>query len=290
MNVDPTETPGFTGEAVNITVDFKHTMSTDGTIAALEGGLPQEFTVNANAANGTLDKTTVETTDLEAKFKFTPEFAGENIVNVYTTETNTVPVTIMAAEKYAGPIYVTKDGDDANEGSEDSPVATIAKAIELAQGRSGQIIIGEGTYTESNLAISDDLNISAIGDVIWDANGQRAFSMATGDVVISNITFINGNHTSYGHLIRIDGDSITFEDCKFISNGGNVTGTNGVIYVNMANANFTNCHFENNTAGTGTSYGLISLKDSILLVDGCTFVNNYNKNGCIYVSGSTLAL
>ena len=287
MNVDPTETTGFTGEAVNITVDFKHTMSTDGTIAALEGGLPQEFTVNANAANGTLDKTTVETVDLEAKFKFTPEFAGENIVNVYTTETNTVPVTIMVTEKYAGPIYVTKDGDDANEGSEDSPVATIAKAIELAQGRSGQIIIGEGTYTESNLAISDDLNISAIGDVIWDANGQRAFSMATGDVSISNITFINGNHTSYGHLIRIDGDSITFEDCKFISNGGNVTGTNGVIYVNMANANFTNCHFENNTAGTGTSYGLISLKDSILLVDGCTFVNNYNKNGCIYVSGSS---
>jgi len=287
MNVNPTETTGFTGEAVEITVDFKHTMSTDGTIASLEGSLPEEFTVNANAANGTLDKTTVETTDLEAKFKFTPEFVGENIVNVYTTETNTVPVTIMVTEKYAGPIYVTKDGDDANEGSEDNPVATIAKAIELAQGRSGQIIIGEGTYTESNLVISDDLNISAIGDVIWDANGQRAFSMATGDVSISNITFINGNHTSYGHLIRIDGDSIAFEDCKFISNGGNVTGTNGVIYVNMASANFTNCHFENNTAGTGTSYGLISLKDSVLLVDGCTFVNNYNKNGCIYVSGSS---
>ena len=288
MNVDPTETTGYTGEAVEIAVDFKHTNSTDGTIANLEGGLPQEFTVNANAANGTLDKTTVTTTDLEAKFKFTPEFDGENIVNVYTDESTTVPVTIMVTEKYAGPIYVTKDGDDENEGSEESPVTTIAKAIELAQGRSGQIIIGEGTYTESNLTISGDLNITAIGDVIWDANGQRAFSMSTGDVNIANVTFINGNSTSYGHLIRVDGDSLSFDDCKFISNGGDVGGTNGIIYVNLASAKFNNCLFENNTAGTGTSFGIISLKDSVLIVDGCTFTNNYNKNGCIYVSGSNI--
>ena len=288
MNVSPTEATGYTGEALEITVDFKYTMSADGTIETLAGTLPEELTVNANAANGTLDKTTAETTNLVAKFAFTPEFAGENIVNVYTSESNTVPVTIMVTEKYAGPIYVSKDGNDENEGSEDSPVATIAKAIELAQGRSGQIIIGEGTYVESNLTISKDLNITAIGDVIWDANGQRAFSMATGNVSVSNITFINGNHTSYGHLIRCDGDSITFNDCKFISNGGDVGGTNGVIYINLASAYFNNCHFENNTAGTGTSYGLISTKDSVLIVDGCTFVNNYNKNGCIYVSGSSI--
>ncbi|WP_048812337.1 right-handed parallel beta-helix repeat-containing protein [Methanobrevibacter ruminantium] len=288
MNVSPTEAIGYTGEALEITVDFKYTMSADGTIETLAGTLPEEFTVNANAANGTLDKTTADTSNLQAKFAFTPEFAGENIVNIYTTESNTVPVTIMVTEKYAGPIYVTKDGDDENEGSENLPVATIAKAIELAQGKSGLIFIGEGTYVESNLTISKDLNITALGEVIWDANGQRAFSMSTGSVSISNITFINGNYTRNGHLIYCAGDSLKFDECKFLSNGGNVTGTNGVIYVELASANFNNCYFENNTAGTGTSYGLISAKDSVIIVDGCTFVNNFNKNGCIYVSGSNI--
>ena len=148
----------------------------------------KEFTVNANAANGTLDKTTVETTDLEAKFKFTPEFIGENIVNVYTTETNTVPVTIMVTEKYAGPIYVSKDGDDANEGSEESPVASIAKAIELAQGKSGQVIIKEGTYVENGIIINDDIAITTVGDVILDGNGARYFDIKSGDVKIANVT------------------------------------------------------------------------------------------------------
>ena len=150
MNVEPTLVENaLVGEAIEINVDFKHTNSTDGTIANLEGTLPQEFTVYAGIGSGTISDSPVETEDLAAKFIYTPALAGETTVNIYTDVNNNVPVLIYATEPYTGPIYVSKDGDDANTGEEDSPVSTIAKAIELANAGSGQIIIGEGTYTET---------------------------------------------------------------------------------------------------------------------------------------------
>ena len=287
MNVDPTETTGFTGEAVEINVDFKHTNSTDGTIADLEGGLPEELTVNAYVTNGTLDKTVATTEDLEAKFAFTPEFAGANVVVIYTDLTNTVPVVINVAEEYSGIIYVAKDGEDTNDGSEESPVASIAKAVELAQGKSGQIIIKEGTYTENGIVITDDLNISTVGEVILNGNGLRYFDIKSGDISIANVTMTNCNNTYGGAVIRVTGGSLTIADSFIVANGGEYR--DNLIRVTTASLTLNNTVFENNTAHkTSTNYGGVYVSDGVLIVDGCTFKDNFNKYGQLYVTGSSI--
>ena len=287
MNVDPSIVDGaITGKPVEISIDFKHTNSTDGTIAALEGTLPEEFTVYGGVVNGTISQSPVTTEGLEAKLVYTPEFAGENVVNVYTDEFNTVPIIVNAEEPYVGPIYVSKDGDDSNSGKEDSPVATIAKAVELAKEASGQIIINEGTYTENGIVINDDLEISTVGEVILDGNGARYFDIKSGDVSIANVTITNCNNTYGGAVIRVTGGSLTIADSLIVANGGEYR--DNLIRVTGASLTLNNTVFENNTAhATSTSYGGVYISDGVLIVDGCTFKDNFNKYGQIYVTGSS---
>ena len=159
MNVEPASAEGAVGQAVEFNVDFKHTKNAEGTISDLSGTLPQELTVYAESANGTIGESPITTTDLAGKIVFTPEFSGENIVNIYTDANNKVPVTVIVAEPYTGPIYVSKDGSDTNDGSENAPVASIAKAVELAQAGSGKVIIKEGTYNENNITINSEIPI-----------------------------------------------------------------------------------------------------------------------------------
>ncbi len=277
-NIDAGATQAFT-------VDFTH--YTDGTANYTLADTIPELVVSASAVNGQLDVTEKETVDGQAVFTYTMgDYAADTIT--FTNANVSIPVTISTVEPYTGIIYVAKDGDDTNDGSEDNPVATIAKAVALAQGKSGQIVINEGTYTESGISISGDLNITTVGDVIWDANGQRAFVMTAGDVSISNITFTNGNQSSAGTLLRVTGGSLTVDGSTFVNNGGNVSGLNGVLNIALADLTLTNCVFENNTASpTGTSYGIVYLSGSTLYVNNCNFTNNRNKYGVFYIAHST---
>ena len=310
MNVEPTLVENvLTGQAIEINVDFKHTNSTDGTIADLVGTLPQEFTVYAGTENGTISDTSVETEDFVAKFVYTPEFGGENIVNIYTDIANTVPVTIYAAEPYTGPIYVSKDGDDANNGEEDSPVSTIARAIELAtaESGSGQIIIREGTYTGCDYQITKDLTITGEGDVVIDGEGQgRLFYMNYGAEVnkfaIANVVITGAKH-NYGaavysfaketELVNVTirdnpgaGDLITtyhdviIKDSEIYGhNGGDVIQTSGdaTIIIN-------NTYFHDNEVTASTSdYGIVYVSGgkTNLIVEDSMFINNIARQGTI---------
>ena len=290
MNVEPTLVENaITGKPIEINVDFKHTNSTDGTVANLEGTLPQEFTVYAGIATGTISDSPVETEDLVAKFIYTPALAGETIVNIYTDVDNTIPVMIYATEPYSGPIYVSKDGSDENDGQENTPVATIAKAIELAtaEGASGQVIINEGTYTESGIVINDDVAINAVGDVILNGNGARYFDIKAGEVSIANVTMTNCNNTYGGAVIRVTGGSLSIEDSKIVANGGEYR--DNLIRVTTASLTLRNVLFENNTAHkTSTNYGGVYVSDGVLIADNCTFVNNFNKYGQFYITGSSI--
>ena len=288
MAVSPTEASALVGEAVEISIDFKHTNSTDGTIADFTGTLPEEITVYALSSNGAVSPAEITTEGFEAKLAFTPESDGENLASLYTgIAKDNVTVVVMATVPYSGPIYVSKQGSDDNEGSETAPVATIAKAIELAQGKSGQIIINEGTYVESDLNITADLNITTVGNVIWDANNKRAFVMSAGNVIISNITFTHGNKDATGTLLRVTGGSLTVDGSKFVNNGADIRSANGVLNIVNADLTLTNCVFENNTqTPTGTSYGIIYISGSTLYVDNCNFTNNRNKYGVFYITTS----
>ena len=221
------------------------------------------------------------------------ELEGDDAAIIEDGENNIIKDN-LPVKPYEGIIYVDVTGSDDNEGSEDAPVATITKAVELALGKSGQIIVNEGTYDVPQIEITGDLDIVGNGTVVFKAQDatKKAFWIKSGNVNISGVTFTNFNATYTGSVIRVDAGSLTIDDSKFIKNGGE--NRQALIQVKGADLTLTNTVFEENTASkTGTSYGNVYIVNngdivSTLEVNNCTFVNNHNKYGALYI-GSTIA-
>ena len=193
-------------------------------------------------------------------------------------------------------VYVDSiTGLDTNDGlTEAAAVKTIEKAVELAsdlsydldEGDICKIIVKEGTYVENAITIGDSVIFLTTGPVTWDANGKRTLYVKDGaEVSLSNITFINGNETYNGAVIRQDYGVVTIDNCVFTNNGGE----NRQALIQNKNGNLTiiNSVFDKNTAHkTGTSYGNIYVSGGNLYVENCNFTNNYNKYGVFYITQS----
>ena len=307
MNVEPASAEGAVGQAVEFNVDFKHTKNAEGTISDLSGTLPQELTVYAESANGTIGESPITTTDLAGKIVFTPEFSGENIVNIYTDANNKVPVTVIVAEPYTGPIYVSKDGSDTNDGSENAPVASIAKAVELAQAGSGKVIIKEGTYNENNITINSEIpiEITGEGNVVIDGTGLGTSSMfiikTSQAVVIENIKFTN-NKAKYGAAIDIEGsrnglleidvtiDNCVFEKLEATSQGGAIytTYTDGKLVIN--NSVFTKNNASSWAGALAVTYS--AYEGALdLVINNTSFADNFGNNGgAAYLMANTITI
>ncbi|WP_405288431.1 right-handed parallel beta-helix repeat-containing protein [Methanobrevibacter sp.] len=307
MNVEPASAEGAVGQAVEFNVDFKHTKNAEGTISDLSGTLPQELTVYAESANGTIGESPITTTDLAGKIVFTPEFSGENIVNICTDANNKVPVTVIVAEPYTGPIYVSKDGSDTNDGSENTPVASIAKAVELAQAGSGKVIIKEGTYNENNITINSEIpiEITGEGNVVIDGTGLGTSSMfiikTSQAVVIENIKFTN-NKAKYGAAIDIEGsrnglleidvtiDNCVFEKLEATSQGGAIytTYTDGKLVIN--NSVFTKNNASSWAGALAVTYS--AYEGALdLVINNTSFADNFGNNGgAAYLMANTITI
>ncbi|WP_407420905.1 Ig-like domain repeat protein [Methanobrevibacter sp.] len=201
---------------------------------------------------------------------------------------NTLTVTVVD-EKYDGIIYVDLNGSDSNVGSEDKPVATIAKAIELATSESNtahKIIIRKGTYEESGLAVASDLEIVGEDAVIDAANAGRILDITAGNVNISGITFANANVTGYGGAISIKGATVEVDNCTFVNN--TATSGAGAILWDADDGKLSNSVFENNAGRNGAAVTIGSLgwspKGDNTEITNCVFNNNdniYEAAGCI---------
>ena len=189
-------------------------------------------------------------------------------------------------------IYVDAvNGLDTNDGLTDATaVKTIEKAVNLTDasaeaGKIAQIILNEGTYIENPITITSDVIFTATGPVTWDANGRRALFVNNATVGLSGITFINGNETNAGAVIRQDYGIVTIDNCVFTNNGGE--NRQSLINVKSGTLIITNSVFDKNTAHkTSTSYGNINVNAGKLYIDNCNFTNNHNKYGVLYISSS----
>ncbi|WP_407376374.1 Ig-like domain repeat protein [Methanobrevibacter sp.] len=192
-------------------------------------------------------------------------------------------------------IYVDSvNGADTNDGfSETTAVKTIEKAVaiseeitdDLDEGQIPTIVIKEGTYVENPITVTESVIFTTTGPVIWDANGKRALYVQYADVSLSNITFINGNESYNGAVIRQQYGIVLIDNCVFTNNGGQ--NREALIYDNYGALSITNTVFDKNTAHkTSTSYGNIRVNNGNLYVNNCNFTNNYNKYGVFYISSS----
>lgn len=311
MNININASMLESGDKVNVIIDFNHVKTKTGEIKDLTGWIiPKIYNVNFKADNGLVNLESL-------KMKY-----GEVKNIIYTA--NVVPDTLSVncdglisqikfkdkSEPYYGTIYVSKSGNDNNDGSIEYPIASISKAIELASldGASGEIIINSGTYTGSNYEINKNLTISGHGTVILDAEGLGRIIKASSDVsklLLANLTLKNGKQdygaAIYSYASKTILDNITLIGANSVTgslilanydlsinnskiynhNGGDVVKSSGHVIIN-------NSLFENNLVNTSSSdFGIIYMTSSFsrnLIVENSRFINNIARQGVIHGS------
>ena len=109
-------------------------------------------------------------------------------------------------EDFFDEIHVDIKGNDDNQGDALHPVSSIKKAINISKD-SSKIIVHEGVYKESNLNINKSLQIQGQGNVVIDAENKDRIitinSNTTEHVVLSGITFLNGNSNQMAGAIYV---------------------------------------------------------------------------------------
>ena len=292
MNVDANATDVLPGDEVKLTVDFNHVMTSAGEIEELTGGvIPKEaYTLTFTAENGTISPETLTINN------------GERGNAVFTASDSNSKVTVACGDAtaeivfeeivnpYTGIVYVSPDGSDRNNGSEEAPVATIAKAIKIATAEtgSGQIVIKEGTYKGTEYLITKDLSIVGEGNVVIDGEGQgKLFYMEYGaDVAkfsLANLTLTGANY-GYGAAVYSFAKETVLDNVTIINNPGA-----GDLITTYGNLTIKDSEVSGHNGGDVIQ----ASGDAIIIINNTLFKDNIvnataSDYGILYVSGVLL--
>ena len=258
--------------------------------------------VNFDTTTGYLTKNEAIISNGIAVSKYSVLTQTANIIVVkFDNQTITIDLN---ANYYNGTTYVSTYGKDTNDGSIDSPVASLEKALSI--NKNGNIIILNGTYIVRNVKIDGNYNIAGEGSVtLSGADVERVLYILEGKVIIKNINFTNGRTLSEsGALIGNAGDltliDTTLSNSKSSKNGGaiynagNLTVINATIANNKAtiggaifidkfndynyNIKFQNVVFKDNEAsGENNHAGGAIYAQAVggqILIDNCSFISN----------------
>ena len=175
------------------------------------------------------------------------------------------PVTSEDSQVVGDPssegVWVATTGDDTNDGSQANPVASVSKAVDLAQSGS-TIHIKEGTYNQGKISLNKTLSFVGEGKVILNSNGANVFACEK-----------DGYNLEFTNLVFTGVSSTAGTSC------GLKVGGNGNLKV-------INCTFTDISAKYGAmqlyTTGVADIINSTIkdVVSG-------TSNGCIvYISGS----
>ncbi len=227
MNVEVDDSDLSQNNKLTLTIDFNHVKTSSGEIEELTGGeIPKEsYTVAATAQNGQITPASVVVNKGEVKSQTFTVTKISDVITL-TCDGDAVPITIEGVPPYRGTIYVDTNGSDDNEGSENAPVATVGKAVELAlvDGGSHEIIINEGTYVGNGYHVTGDLTVTGNGKVTLDANNEgRLFYMDYGDTAnkIELKNLILTNAIGYGAAVNSFADELILENDTIVKNSAN---------------------------------------------------------------------
>lgn len=319
MNVVANATEVIVGDQVKLTIDFNHVNTTSGEIQELTGGvIPiDSYTVKLTSQNGTFSQDEVSVKNGKTQDVIFTSTDNTALIHVTCGEANVDIKLAKGVEPYYGIIYVSTDGDDNNNGSEQYPVASIAKAIELASinGGSGEIIVNAGTYTGTNYEVTKDLKVTGVGDVVLNGEGQgRLFNVAS-SANVAKLTLINltltGGNAYYGSVIYSYAKELILENVNIIANptNGNLITNNGKLTVSKSKFANNTCGdvikssgnyditisdstFDNNTVtGSSSDYGIVYITSSgkvNLIVENSKFTNNVARQGVLIGSSDTV--
>ncbi|WP_298521908.1 Ig-like domain repeat protein [uncultured Methanobrevibacter sp.] len=179
-------------------------------------------------------------------------------------------VSVGTSKEY---IYVSqRSGNDNNNGtSRQSPVATIAKACELARA-SGNILIMDGSFSESNIQVDYKLTIKGEDGVKFTGTlPNTIFTVSNNsDFTISNVLFDNIVFTSKNTgVIRQSSGYAQIVNCQF--NANSVSGLTGTTLIEAKNIEVYDSKFTNHNKN---NVYMMLIKSDEFLIDNCTFINN----------------
>ena len=284
MSTPETTINAESGKAIDVSVNFNHYTDASGSIQDLAQSI-SGINVDFSAVSGTLSKNNVASVDGIATVTYTTT-TNDKI----TAKSGSQSLTIdIVAKQAAADIWVATTGSDDNDGSQANPVATIAKAIELA-GDGYTIHIADGNYVnDKTLSISKSLTLEGSANTVIDGNASKIMEVtADATVVLTNLSFTNGNAALVG-AISNEG-KLTISNSNFYSN--KATGNSGTIITNKNKLNINNSKFYQNSAGKGV---VNNQNNALLVIDNSEFYNNNmtsfsNSYGIVYTTSANATI
>ncbi|WP_400221974.1 Ig-like domain repeat protein, partial [Methanobrevibacter smithii] len=284
MSTPETTINAESGKAIDVSVNFNHYTDASGSIQDLAQSI-SGINVDFSAVSGTLSKNNVASVDGIATVTYTTT-TNDKITAKSGSQSLIIDVV---AKQAAADIWVATTGSDDNDGSQANPVATIAKAIELA-GDGYTIHIADGNYVnDKTLSISKSLTLEGSANTVIDGNASRIMDVtADATVVLTNLSFTNGNDALVG-AISNEG-KLTISNSNFYSN--KATGNSGTIITNKNKLNINNSKFYQNSAGKGV---VNNQNDALLVIDNSEFYNNdmtsfSNSYGIVYTTSANATI
>ena len=284
MSTPETTINAESGKAIDVSVNFNHYTDASGSIQDLAQSI-SGINVDFSAVSGTLSKNNVASVDGIATVTYTTT-TNDKITAKSGSQSLTIDVV---AKQAVADIWVATTGSDDNDGSQANPVATIAKAIELA-GDGYTIHIADGNYVnDKTLSISKSLTLEGSANTVIDGNASKIMEVtADATVVLTNLSFINGNDALVG-AISNEG-KLTISNSNFYSN--KATGNSGTIITNKNKLNINNSKFYQNSAGKGV---VNNQNDALLVIDNSEFYNNdmtsfSNSYGIVYTTSANATI
>ncbi|MFQ6615865.1 MAG: FG-GAP-like repeat-containing protein [Fidelibacterota bacterium] len=206
-----------------------------------------------------------------------------------------------ATPAYVGPVWwVATDGDNANQGMEESPFADLSTAMaSVSQGDT--IKLKPGTYTgEGNRGVNP-AGLIASNLVIMSTHGadttfldaeslDRHFIFESGEdstFEIVGMTFQNGLKTDGdGGSVHINasGDvpsSPTFKECVFRDNAVSGWWEGGAVAIINSSPKFVRCQFKYNLTESNGGAIMSAGDNSDPTFSGCTFIHNAAANDAL---------
>ena len=284
MSTPETTINAESGKAIDVSVNFNHYTDASGSIQDLAQSI-SGINVDFSAVSGTLSKNNVASVDGIATVTYTTT-TNDKITAKSGSQSLIIDVV---AKQAAADIWVATTGSDDNDGSQANPVATIAKAIELA-GDGYTIHIADGNYVnDKTLSISKSLTLEGSANTVIDGNASKIMEVtADATVVLTNLSFTNGNDALVG-AISNEG-KLTISNSNFYSN--KATGNSGTIITNKNKLNINNSKFYQNSAGKGV---VNNQNDALLVIDNSEFYNNdmtsfSNSYGIVYTTSANATI
>jgi len=184
--------------------------------------------------------------------------------------------------------YVATNGDNGNNGSSNSPWATIQYALDAPSEDSFKVILQPGTYNEHEINFPADKEIYLLGEAGPDSTIINNIGTDESVIRMSNVSEniiiegvkITGADGHYGGGLFISSSVLDLRNCKIENNSASWAGG---IFTLSSTLSLKNCQISNNYASGG--YGGINCQESSLSMDNCTIDSNTTDGdaGGLYV-------